>query len=166
MFVAVSCQVPNVPFATFIPTLSVLAPNQAYSQSWIVPAPFVARWVSHPLRHHPVEDFRRAVPNQMSSVNARSITAASRSRARRIAAALPRTFSITVSGNSGGGESGSTRISSTRVKLARFRKRVNPQPIQIQRFCSHVRPRAMTLPSEYRRRRAGEKFDDNRMRIR
>ena len=48
MFVAVSCQVPNVPPATFLSTLSVDAPNQAYSQSWIVPAPLVARWVSHP----------------------------------------------------------------------------------------------------------------------
>ena len=45
---AVSCQVPNVPSATFISTLSVDAPNQAYSQSWIVPAPLVARWVSQP----------------------------------------------------------------------------------------------------------------------
>ena len=33
MFVAVSFQVPNVPEATFISTLSVEAPNQAYSQS-------------------------------------------------------------------------------------------------------------------------------------
>jgi hypothetical protein len=43
MFVAVSCHVPNVPAATFISTLSVEAPYQAYSQSWIVPAPLVAR---------------------------------------------------------------------------------------------------------------------------
>ena len=48
MLVAVSFQVPNVPLATFISTLSVEPPNQAYSQSWIVPAPFVARCVIQP----------------------------------------------------------------------------------------------------------------------
>ena len=42
----VSRQVPNVPFATFSSTPSVETPAQAYSQSWIVPAPLVARWVS------------------------------------------------------------------------------------------------------------------------
>ena len=48
MFVAVSSQEPNVPVATFCSTDSVEAPSQAYSQSWIVPAPLVARWVSQP----------------------------------------------------------------------------------------------------------------------
>ncbi len=48
MDVEVSCQVPKVPLATFISTLSVLAPNHAYSQSWMVPAPLVARWVTQP----------------------------------------------------------------------------------------------------------------------
>ena len=55
MLVAVSCQVPKVPVATFSRTLSVEAPSQAYSQSWIVPAPLVARWVNHPRGHHPLE---------------------------------------------------------------------------------------------------------------
>ena len=60
MFVAVSCQVPKVPLATFISTLSVEAPNQAYSQSWMVPAPLVARCVSQP---RPIIRSRmRAVP--------------------------------------------------------------------------------------------------------
>ena len=44
----VSSQVPNVPVATFARTLSVERPSQAYSQSWIVPAPLVARCVSQP----------------------------------------------------------------------------------------------------------------------
>ena len=48
MLVAVSCQEPKVPVATFCSTDSVEAPSQAYSQSWIVPAPLVARWVSQP----------------------------------------------------------------------------------------------------------------------
>ncbi len=44
----VSSQVPNVPVATLSRTLSVERPSQAYSQSWIVPAPLVARWVIQP----------------------------------------------------------------------------------------------------------------------
>ena len=45
MYLAVSCQVPNVPLATFISTLSVEAPNQANSQSWMVPAPWLVGYL-------------------------------------------------------------------------------------------------------------------------
>ena len=44
----VSSQVPKRPVATPSRTLSVDRPSQAYSQSWIVPAPLVARCVSQP----------------------------------------------------------------------------------------------------------------------
>ena len=37
-----------MPVATLFSTDSVELPSQAYSQSWIVPAPLVARWVSQP----------------------------------------------------------------------------------------------------------------------
>ena len=65
----VSSQVPNVPVATFARTLSVERPSQAYSQSWIVPAPLVARCVSQPSLHHPLEDRRGAVAQQVGAVD-------------------------------------------------------------------------------------------------
>ena len=65
----VSSQVPKVPVATFSSTLSVERPSQAYSQSWIVPAPFVARWVIQPLRHHFIEEKRGAVAEEVRAVD-------------------------------------------------------------------------------------------------
>jgi len=47
MFRPVSSHDPNEPVGTLARTLSVERPSQAYSQSWIVPAPLVARWVIH-----------------------------------------------------------------------------------------------------------------------
>ncbi len=69
MFDAVSCQVPNVPVATFFSTDSVDAPSQAYSQSWIVPAPLVARWVNQSRGHHSLEDRCGAVAQQVGAVD-------------------------------------------------------------------------------------------------
>jgi len=48
IFLPVSSHVPKVPVATFSCTLSVDQPWKANSQSWIAPAPFVARWVIQP----------------------------------------------------------------------------------------------------------------------
>ena len=58
-----------MPVATFCSTDSVEAPSQAYSQSWIVPAPLVARCVSQPAGHHPLEDPRGAVAEQVGAVD-------------------------------------------------------------------------------------------------
>ena len=69
MFVAVSCQVPNVPEATFISTLSVDAPNQAVFPV-VNRAGAVGRQVSKPAAaHHALQDLRRAVAQQMCAVN-------------------------------------------------------------------------------------------------
>ena len=69
MLPAVSSQVPNVPSATFISHALRRAPNQANSQSWIVPAPLVARCVSQPWAIIRSRMRRRAVAQQVRAVD-------------------------------------------------------------------------------------------------
>ena len=92
--------------------LSVEAPSQAYSQSWIVPAPLVARWVSQPPAIIRSSRSRGAVAQQVRAVDQDDGGAALARRADRLRAVVdhgrePR------SEQGGRSASGSSRISST-----------------------------------------------------
>ena len=78
------------PVATFSWTHSVEAPSQAYSQSWIVPAPLVARWVNQSTGHHPLENQGGAVAKQMGAVDQHD------GRPARRAASIVRAASSTI----------------------------------------------------------------------
>src|ERR1035437_9964120 len=117
MYLPVSSQAPNVPLATFSLTLSVDLPRNANSQSWMEPAPLVARWVSQPRSIIRVKI--RAAPLRNRWAPYIRITAAFRRRAAAMRVAHSVIRSNNGSAQAGGGDAGSTRISSTQQRLLR-----------------------------------------------
>ena len=69
MFRPVSSHEPNEPVGTLSRTLSVERPNQAYSQSWIVPRAVGGEMGDPAFAHHPPQDRRRAVAQQVGAVD-------------------------------------------------------------------------------------------------
>lgn len=69
MFVAVSSRVPKCPPATPTSTLSVLAANQAYSRSWMVPAPVGRQVGEPPASRQPLQDVGGAVADEVRTVD-------------------------------------------------------------------------------------------------
>src|ERR1041385_4603018 len=117
MFRPVSSQVPNVPVATFSFTLSSVRPRKASSQSWIVPAPLVARCVIEPRSSNAFTI--RCAPFLIRCAPYINTTAASRRRAAEIVFAQS-WIALEISGGHGGGDwAGSTRIFSIALRLRR-----------------------------------------------
>ena len=136
MFRPVSSQAPKVPVATFARTLSVERPSQAYSQSWIVPAPLVARWVIQPCSIIRSRIARRAVAEQVGAVDQHH-AGAPLAGASGSVAAHSAIRSATAGGQGGGGASGSIRMSSARVRLCALGEREDLEPVECpEAWCS------------------------------